>query len=134
MGNLVIAAKLPSFGEFGKARKMKCPSCGRKFHGRVNCIICFNLFYKRHPGQITCGSPECKEKRKRQMQSIWKKEQRRGIVRFPGVSVICLICGTTVQRRRLDQTTCLSEECMKKNRDLHKFRGVEPVYVYRNLG
>jgi len=100
------------------------------------CIICRGSFYKARPRQIICASLRCKRERNRQRQRVWRLKQKskpRGIERFPGEYILCLICREKTQRIRIDQATCHSINCLKKHRDLHKFRGIKADHV-RNLG
>jgi len=108
----------------------RCDLCGGPVLGNALCIICKDPFYKRHPGQITCASRECKRKRNLQMATAWQKR----LEKFPNEYVICKVCGDEVKKIRSNQTTCLSRECQKKNGENKKFRDREPEYVYRNLG
>ena len=53
--------------------------------------------------------------------------------RFRGQGIICIICGESVQRVRIDQATCLSKKCQRVHRDYRKFRGIKADHV-RDMG
>ena len=116
---------------------MKCSQCGGSYFGHKICIICKGPFYKRHPGQITCASKECREKRQQQMQKAWDIKNSvglRGPGRFPNEYVICIVCGKEAQRIRSNQATCLSEKCKHLHGSSKTYRGLRAKHVYRDLG
>jgi len=112
---------------------MKCELCGGTIIGYSNCIICSKPFAKRHQGQITCASKECRKARQLTMQKEWKHRLTK-IARFPNEYVICVICGDEVEKVRTNQATCFSKICLQKHGYSHKYRGLKAKHVYRNLG
>ena len=112
-------------------KREKCPTCGGTTFGRAKCIVCEAPFSRRHPHQVTCGKAQCRKTRQLQQQKIWIRELRKHSAgyRFPGESVICLVCGTKVKKKRINQATCLTDRCILRHRDTHKFRGLKAEHV-----
>ena len=115
---------------------MKCPKCGGPFFGTATCVSCKEPFVMRRREQVTCGSARCQRERGLVRQRAHTKIngiRTKGAERFPGEFVICKICGSKVQKTRVDQSTCYSKECLRKHRDLKKWRGVKADHV-RDMG
>lgn len=106
----------------------KCPTCGGRIFGRAKCIVCEVPFSRKHPNQITCASLQCRRVRQLHQQKTWIKELRKSD-RFPGESVICLVCGTKAKKKRINQATCLTRKCVTAHRDTIKFRGLRAEHV-----
>lgn len=62
----------------------------------------------------TCGRIECQRLRdRRKSRANAVKAKAAESVLFAGSSILCPVCGKTVQQTRSRQATCLSAECVK---------------------
>ncbi len=82
-----------------------CPICDAHIFGSADCIICNARFLLRHPHQITCAKKPCMMAR----QARLAKSKLAG--RFPGQTITCTVCKTTVPKTRVNQKTCLKPAC-----------------------
>ena len=96
-----------------------------------DCVVCRKPFKPMKVNNVICPDIRCKYERHRQQITEWNRDN------YPYIekeNFKCSYCSLTVTKKRYDQKTCSSKECVGKHNYQMRKKREKGVYDERYLG